>query len=54
MPRFRIAWKGTYDAPNRGERVLTMSAKNRKEAMRLHKGRFPCKTIQITVLRGNK
>lgn len=48
--RYKVTWRGPYDAPSRPDRVLTMRAKNLKEAKRLHSGRFPCKTLTIQPL----
>jgi hypothetical protein len=49
--RYRVSWIGQYDGPLMGLRVLTMRAKNKVEAGRLHSVLFPSKSRKIEWLR---
>jgi len=47
MRRYKIFWKGPWDGAARSERILTMRAKNQKQALALHKARYPCQSIRV-------
>jgi len=48
--RYRVTWNGPWDARDRPERVLTMWANNKPQALKLHKSRFPCRTVKVQPL----
>ena len=51
MARFKIRWRGPWDAKDRPERILVLEAKDKTQAGKLHEALFPAVSRKITLAR---
>jgi hypothetical protein len=51
LRRYRITWRGPWDSVERGDRILTLQATSKKEALKCHNALFPVKKRSISWIR---
>jgi len=52
--RYRVSWRGPYDGQRNNDRILTLTAKNKKQALELVGRLFPMKKIRVEYLTTQK